>query len=480
MTLLDTTLLPHGVGVDSTTTCRWPASTTPCGSTGRSGPTSGCCTTRRRRRRRAPAAWPRARSSPRTATSSVSVVQEGLIRRRLSDDAPPPSSRRASPAALAARRSPLPGSPRRRARRSTRAASGTTPHAGRPAAPSTTRPRRRRRTTTATAPADGRPGATPHPTLGQVAALTEVAEPRPSPSRMRPDRRHGGCTSPSGPAQVRRDPRRPASARREPVLDITDATTTGGEQGLLGLAFSPDGRHRSTSTTPTPTATRTSTSTPIAADGTSTPPPAARLLAHRPALRQPQRRQPRVRPRRLPLHRHRRRRRGAATRNGNGQNASARCSARSCASIPTPTATPLHDPRRQPVRRRAGARPEIWSYGLRNPWRFSFDAATGDLWIGDVGQNASRGDRLRSRRPAARRQGRQLRLERVRGHRTATTTTRPRRRHDRRRCFEYAHGDDGCSVTGGFVYRGAGDPGARRAPTCSPTTASRDVRAIAG
>ena len=35
----------------------------------------------------------------------------------------------------------------------------------------------------------------------------------------------------------------------------------------------------------------------------------------------------------------------------------------------------------------AGARPEIWSVGLRNPWRFDFDSATGDLWIADVGQN---------------------------------------------------------------------------------------------
>ncbi len=41
-----------------------------------------------------------------------------------------------------------------------------------------------------------------------------------------------------------------------------------------------------------------------------------------------------------------------------------------------------------PFLERADARPEVWLYGLRNPWRFSFDRATDDLYIGDVGQNA--------------------------------------------------------------------------------------------
>jgi glucose/arabinose dehydrogenase len=45
-------------------------------------------------------------------------------------------------------------------------------------------------------------------------------------------------------------------------------------------------------------------------------------------------------------------------------------------------------PADNPFRRRAGARPEIYAYGLRNPYRFSFDRARGDLTIGDVGQDA--------------------------------------------------------------------------------------------
>lgn len=49
---------------------------------------------------------------------------------------------------------------------------------------------------------------------------------------------------------------------------------------------------------------------------------------------------------------------------------------------------PATAPLTNPFLATVGARPEIWAYGLRNPWRFSFDRLTGDLFLGDVGQNA--------------------------------------------------------------------------------------------
>jgi hypothetical protein len=54
-------------------------------------------------------------------------------------------------------------------------------------------------------------------------------------------------------------------------------------------------------------------------------------------------------------------------------------------------------PSDNPFRKRPGARAEIWAWGLREPWRFSFDAVTGDLWVADLGQE--RGDEVDIVRP---------------------------------------------------------------------------------
>ena len=60
---------------------------------------------------------------------------------------------------------------------------------------------------------------------------------------------------------------------------------------------------------------------------------------------------------------------------------------KSCASTRSPPGhQPFAVPADNPFVVTPGADPTIWSYGLRNPWRFSFDAPTGDLWIADVGQ----------------------------------------------------------------------------------------------
>jgi glucose/arabinose dehydrogenase len=98
-----------------------------------------------------------------------------------------------------------------------------------------------------------------------------------------------------------------------------------------------------------------------------------------------------------------------------------------------------------------GAAPEIWMLGLRNPWRFSFDRATGDLWIGDVGQGAYEEVDHAPAGAADLNFGWNVRegLHEFGGDATAAFTDP---------VYELSHDDGNCSVTGGFVYRGAAIP----------------------
>lgn len=114
---------------------------------------------------------------------------------------------------------------------------------------------------------------------------------------------------------------------------------------------------------------------------------------------------------------------------------------------------PYRIPPDNPFVTRVDARPEIWAYGLRNPWRFSFDRATGDLYLADVGQNAYEEV---SFQPAGSAGGENYGwrfFEGTHGFKDAADAppdvVPP--------IAEYGR-DDGCSVTGGYVYRGAALP----------------------
>ncbi len=124
-----------------------------------------------------------------------------------------------------------------------------------------------------------------------------------------------------------------------------------------------------------------------------------------------------------------------------------------------PRGDPYRIPRDNPFVDRAGARPEIFVYGLRNPWRFSFDRATGDLWIGDVGQGEIEEiDVL----PAGKAAGRNLGWDLFEGTRPFEPAGDPP--DDLvAPVAEYGHSDGRCSVTGGYVYRGEAIPALRGA-----------------
>jgi glucose/arabinose dehydrogenase len=112
--------------------------------------------------------------------------------------------------------------------------------------------------------------------------------------------------------------------------------------------------------------------------------------------------------------------------------------------------TPYAIPPGNPSSFGESAAPEIWAIGLRNPWRFSFDRATGDVYIADVGQNAIEEINFQpAQSGGGENYGWRLRegFDSYQGGQDSPAFTPP--------IHQYGH-DAGCSVTGGYVYRGAG------------------------
>ena len=96
-----------------------------------------------------------------------------------------------------------------------------------------------------------------------------------------------------------------------------------------------------------------------------------------------------------------------------------------------------------------GVREEIWAYGLRNPWRFTFDRATGQLWAGDVGQNDY--EEVDIIRP-----GLNYGWDIMEGlHCYPPSIEACDQQGLEPPIIEYSQAEGGCSITGGYVYRGS-------------------------
>lgn len=110
---------------------------------------------------------------------------------------------------------------------------------------------------------------------------------------------------------------------------------------------------------------------------------------------------------------------------------------------------PYDIPRDNPLRDIPGSRGEIWDFGLRNPWRFTFDRETGDLFIGDVGQSTYEEIDAEPARRGGRNYGWRIMEgpECYKGRDCARSGLVPP--------VAWYGRDDGCSVIGGYVYRGA-------------------------
>ncbi|MFD6187811.1 MULTISPECIES: sorbosone dehydrogenase family protein [unclassified Streptomyces] len=235
----------------------------------------------------------------------------------------------------------------------------------------------------------------------------------------------------------------------DPVLDISDETTTDGERGLLGLAFDEQFTHLYLSYTDL--------------EGTST----VDEFAVRDGLVQENTRRT-VLTQEQPESNHNG---GAITfgpdgylyialgdgggggdPQGNGQKLDTLLG--KLLRIDPQGGDPYAIPQDNPFADDPDARGEIWSYGLRNPWRFSFDAGSGDLLIGDVGQ--SDWEEI-DWAPASSPGGENYGWSQMEGTHPFRGGTEPANHVPP--VHEYDRTGLGCSVTGGYVYRGGAIPG---------------------
>jgi hypothetical protein len=116
--------------------------------------------------------------------------------------------------------------------------------------------------------------------------------------------------------------------------------------------------------------------------------------------------------------------------------------------------SPYGIPATNPFKDRAGAKPEIWAYGLRNPWQFAFDRANNDLYIADVGQDTWEEIDYQ---PADSKGGENYGWNRMEGTHCFQSNDSCDKSGLSLPVTDYSHADGSCSVTGGFVYRGRSD-----------------------
>lgn len=112
---------------------------------------------------------------------------------------------------------------------------------------------------------------------------------------------------------------------------------------------------------------------------------------------------------------------------------------------------PYRVPADNPFVDRAGAKGEVWAYGLRNPWRMAFDRDTGTLWVADVGQNAV--EEVNTVR-----RGQNLGWRIMEGDRCYNPSSGCDRTGLVLPVATYTHSGGRCSITGGPAYRGVAVP----------------------